>query len=178
MASSYMPWAASGDNSRNGEPGSSSRMTRSRGSNLPRDRWRSRMRWGPPSAASARRFCSSSANARMRAALAENSADAGSMLDVIGNRFPPPQLYALRKPDVNGPSEWNNNESSEMQGTEYGLNRCPFDRQIRPRGDTRGDVGMRKSLLATAAAIALIAGTGMASAEGAKEQPAAKPGQA
>ena len=37
---------------------------------------------------------------------------------------------------------------------------------------------MRKSLLATAAAIALIAGTGMASAEGAKEQPAAKPGQA
>jgi hypothetical protein len=36
---------------------------------------------------------------------------------------------------------------------------------------------MRKSLLATAAAIALIAGTGMASAEGAREQPAAKSGQ-
>ena len=33
---SYMPCAASGDSSRNGVPGSSSRSTRSRGSSLPR----------------------------------------------------------------------------------------------------------------------------------------------
>jgi hypothetical protein len=52
----------------------------------------------------------------MRAALAENSADFESILDEIGNRIPLlTQLYALRKPDVNGPSDWNNNESSEMQ---------------------------------------------------------------
>ena len=36
MASSYMPYAASCENSRNGEPGSSSARTRSRGSSLPR----------------------------------------------------------------------------------------------------------------------------------------------
>ena len=38
-------------------------------------------------------------------------------------------------------------------------------------GSPEGDVGMKKSLLATVAAIALIAGTGFASAEGVKEQP-------
>ena len=54
IASSYMPLAASGDNSRNGVPGSISRMTRSRGSSLPRAVWRSRARLLPPSAASAR----------------------------------------------------------------------------------------------------------------------------
>ncbi len=36
MASSYMPLAASGDSSRNGEPGSIRFITRSRGSSLPR----------------------------------------------------------------------------------------------------------------------------------------------
>ena len=36
MASSYMPLAASGESSRNGEPGSIRFITRSRGSNLPR----------------------------------------------------------------------------------------------------------------------------------------------
>ena len=55
IGSSYIPFAASGDNSRNGEPGSSRPDIRSRGSSLPRATWRSRARCGPPSAASARR---------------------------------------------------------------------------------------------------------------------------
>ena len=53
MSPSYMPFAASGDSSRNGEPGSSSRSTRSRGSSLPRSVWRLRLFSSPPSAARA-----------------------------------------------------------------------------------------------------------------------------
>ena len=52
-SSSYMPRAASGDSSRNGEPGSSRCSSRSRGSSLPRARWRWRAGSGPPSAARA-----------------------------------------------------------------------------------------------------------------------------
>src|SRR6266567_1829750 len=68
IASSYMPLAASGESSRNGEPGSIRCMTRSRGNSLPRSRWRSRAGLGPPSAASARRASSASASARIIAA--------------------------------------------------------------------------------------------------------------
>src|SRR5215470_924478 len=73
MASSYIPFAANGDSSRNGVPGSMSRNTRSRGNNLPRAVWRSRARAGPPSAASARRRFKSSTSARICAALVRNS---------------------------------------------------------------------------------------------------------
>src|SRR4051794_31578921 len=45
---SYIPCAASGESSRNGAPLSSSRSTRSRGSSLPREVWRSRARSPPP----------------------------------------------------------------------------------------------------------------------------------
>ena len=48
MSPSYIPNAASGESSRSGEPGSTSRSTRSRGSSLPRATWRSRERAGPP----------------------------------------------------------------------------------------------------------------------------------
>ena len=121
--------------------------------------------------------CSSSASARMRAALAGNSAEPVSMLDAIGNRIPSaPQLYASHKANVNGPSEWNKNESSETFGTDSCTRRCPVTDEFGHEGITRGDVGMKKSLLATVAAAALIAGTGLASAEGAKEQPGMKAG--
>ena len=50
---------------------------------------------GPPSAASARRFASSSDSARIRAALARNSSEPGSMVDSIGKAIPPcDALYA------------------------------------------------------------------------------------
>ena len=48
MSSPYMPWAASCENSRNGAPGSISARTRSRGSSLPRARWRWRACSPPP----------------------------------------------------------------------------------------------------------------------------------
>ena len=51
MSPSYMPLAASGESSRNGEPGSISRSTRSRGRSLPRSVWRLRLVSSPPSAA-------------------------------------------------------------------------------------------------------------------------------
>ena len=44
MVSSYMPYAANCENSRNGDPVSRSARTRSRGSSLPRPVWRSRAR--------------------------------------------------------------------------------------------------------------------------------------
>ena len=55
-------------------PGSIKFMTRSRGNSLPRATWRSRARSEPPKAASARRVCNSATSARMRSALARNSA--------------------------------------------------------------------------------------------------------
>src|SRR5258708_23863366 len=48
MRSSYMSHAASCENSRNGEPGSSSERMRSRGRSLPRPLWRSRATSPPP----------------------------------------------------------------------------------------------------------------------------------
>ena len=71
---SYMSQAASWPISRNGEPGSSSRSTRSRGSSLPRDDVALAMLFSvPPSAASATSARSFSASARLCAARARNS---------------------------------------------------------------------------------------------------------
>src|SRR4051794_746609 len=69
-APSYRPWAASGESSRNGEPRSSSRSTRSRGSSLPRATWRSAARGPPPARASASCSRRSSTSARCAASLA------------------------------------------------------------------------------------------------------------
>src|SRR5829696_2359092 len=63
MASSYMPWAARPPSSRNGEPASRRRRTRSRA------------RRGPPSATAARRACSSSVSARQAARFACAASD-------------------------------------------------------------------------------------------------------
>jgi hypothetical protein len=74
-SSSYMPCAASWDSSKNGEPGSSSRRTRSRGSSLPRARWRSRARSSPPCLIRCTTACRSSISARIAAALAWNAGE-------------------------------------------------------------------------------------------------------
>src|SRR5581483_12451731 len=73
----------------NGEPGSISRSTRSRGRSLPRATWRSFSLSGPPEAASAR-FCSRSAtSARMAAALALNSSEVvETAVLILGMRLP------------------------------------------------------------------------------------------
>src|SRR5262249_5364678 len=98
MASSYMSSAASGDNSRNGVPASISVMTRSRGRSLPRAKWRSRERGGPPSAAAARRACSSVTSACMAVRLARNSGDVGSIADLIAVTSP----SSMRRPPACG----------------------------------------------------------------------------
>src|SRR5215468_1457963 len=66
---SYMSSAASGDSSRNGEPGSSSARTRSRGRSLPRETWRLRASSPPPSRTFSVRCRRSSTRARMASAL-------------------------------------------------------------------------------------------------------------
>src|SRR3954471_6145934 len=68
-SSSYMPIAASGDSSRNGEPGSSSARTRSRGRSLPRDTWRLRESSPPPSRTLSVRSLRSATSVRIAAAL-------------------------------------------------------------------------------------------------------------
>ena len=105
MASSYMPLAASGESSRNGEPGSISRITRSRGRSFPRDTWRSRRAAGPPSAACARRLRNSSTSAPMRAALARNSSDCVSIVEAMAtlpSSMCPPQAGLWRGARANG----------------------------------------------------------------------------
>src|SRR5690606_13501144 len=77
-SSSYMPHAASGATSRNGLPSSSSSSTRCRGSSLPRARWRSRDRSGPPRAVRASRSRSSATRARWLSALVRYASLAGS----------------------------------------------------------------------------------------------------
>ena len=77
-SSSYMPSAASGDSSRNGEAGSSSPATRSRGSSLPRAVCRSLARCGPPRAATASRSLSSPARASFTLAFCWNTGSCGS----------------------------------------------------------------------------------------------------
>src|SRR6266851_2435630 len=76
-SSSYMPKAASCESSRKGEPGSSNRRRRSRGSNFPRARCLERADSSPPCAARstlARRSATSAASAR---AFAWNSSEPG-----------------------------------------------------------------------------------------------------
>src|SRR5690348_2161421 len=68
-ASSYMPCAANGDSSRNGEPGSSRARMRSRGSSLPRATCFSRAFSPPPSAVRASWVFNSSVSLRRFAAL-------------------------------------------------------------------------------------------------------------
>src|SRR3954466_13587528 len=95
---SYMSHAASWPISRNGEPGSSSRSTRSRGSSLPRETWRSRLFSFPPSAAwatSARSFC---ASARFCAARARNSSLSVTILLSIRGALIPPVHPLVEKP--------------------------------------------------------------------------------
>ena len=84
----------------------------------------------------------------MRAALAENSAEPVSILDAIGNRFPPAaQLYASHKSNVNGSSERNKNESSEMPERIVAADVAYVTDEFGHEGTPRGDVGMKKSLL-------------------------------
>src|SRR4051812_2949061 len=79
----YMPFAASWPISSRGEPGSSSRVTRSRGSSLPRATCRSRCLSGPPSAALATWLRSSSASARLCAAKRRKVSAPSSIFEVI-----------------------------------------------------------------------------------------------
>src|SRR6185437_9234727 len=77
-ASGYILEPANAESSRNGAPGSSNRLTRSRGSNFPRDRCRSREASPPPFAISANRARRSSTNPCICAALARNASERGS----------------------------------------------------------------------------------------------------
>src|ERR1700688_3818448 len=73
-----MPFAASAENSRNGEPGSTRRSMRSRATSLPRLRCRSTAIGPPPPRARARCSRKSSTSAAMAFALRSKSADRGS----------------------------------------------------------------------------------------------------
>ena len=66
----YIPCPASGLNSRKGDPGSSTASMRSRGSHLPRARWRATATAPPPAAAFWCRAATSAQAASMAAALA------------------------------------------------------------------------------------------------------------
>ena len=79
-ASSYIPYAASWDNSRNGVPGSSNRRMRSRGRSLPRSRCFLRARSPPPSAIPATRSRNSSHSASIRSAFCRNSSPRGFIM--------------------------------------------------------------------------------------------------
>src|SRR6185437_3443306 len=168
MASSYIPLAASGDNSRNGEPGSIRFITRSRGSSLPRDTWRSRDCSEPPSAAWARRACNSAVSAPMFSALARNSALPVSMADDrIANLASPIPTLSVPRPQGEG----NGGENRACQETNRnvgGLNAFPI--VCGQSGGIQRRIPMRKlTLLSTAAAVMLI-GTAAASAQGMKEE--------
>src|SRR5215217_1525675 len=96
MSSLYMPWAASGDSSKNGAPGSRRFITRSRGSSFPRARWRSRARFGPPSATAARRSVSSALSAPQALRLARAAFEVGSSEVWMAGTSPPlPSPYGV-----------------------------------------------------------------------------------
>jgi hypothetical protein len=85
----------------------------------------------------------------------------------------------LRNADVNGSSDWNQNESPQKPEQIVARNVAYPTDEFGHEGSPRGDVEMKKSLMATVAAVALIAGASMASAaEGAKDQPGMKAGAA
>src|SRR6185295_10289110 len=83
ISPSYMPLAASGESSRNGEPGSISRSTRSRGRSLPRSVWRLRLFSSPPSAARAIFSFRSATSFPIASALALNAGELGEVVDLI-----------------------------------------------------------------------------------------------
>ena len=83
-------YAASCDSSRNGEPGSSSARTRSRGSSLPRARCRSRAAAPPPCLIAATLARRSRTKASIAAALARNASARGSTLVRITFMAPRP----------------------------------------------------------------------------------------
>src|SRR5690242_10414719 len=84
-SSSYMPKAASGESSRKGEPGSSRRRKRSRGSSLPRAVCFARAASSPPCAARSTLARQSATSAAIAVALAWNSFEAGlSLLRMAG----------------------------------------------------------------------------------------------
>src|SRR6478736_9138645 len=167
MASSYMPLAASGESSRNGEPGSIRVITRSRGNSLPRLTWRSRARSEPPKAASARRACSSDTSARMRSALARKSAaflsidderiakgaspQRQSCLDGTGNAMATASGCHCVTFGTDGSNQTFAQEVSTMSGNSGGIQR-------------RNPV--RKAKLLSTVAFALLFGAGAAAAQG------------
>src|SRR5947207_1968460 len=79
---SYMPMAASGDSSRNGEPGSSSARTRSRGKSLPRPTWRLRDSSPPPNRTFSVRALRSATSARIASAFFLKLSERVSMEEV------------------------------------------------------------------------------------------------
>src|SRR5712691_11977067 len=79
-SSSYMPKAASCESSRKGEPGSSNRRRRSRGSNFPRARCFARAASSPPCAARSTFARRSAASAAIARAFAWNSSERGFSL--------------------------------------------------------------------------------------------------
>src|ERR1700743_3825413 len=96
MSPSYILFAASGDSSRNGEPGSSRCSTRARGRSLPRSVCRLRERSSPPSAAvaildlrSETSFSIASALA-LKAGLVVDTADLIWVIDSHHNKSPRP----------------------------------------------------------------------------------------
>src|SRR5690348_10562252 len=93
-SSPYMPFAANWPTSRNGEPGSIRRMTRSRGRSLPRASWRLRLSAGPPIAAAETRSRRSSTRARLTFALAAKAFDFAST--AVGSFLIGPRQSAAR----------------------------------------------------------------------------------
>jgi hypothetical protein len=79
---------------------------------------------------------------------------------------------------VNGPSEGNKHESREKPELNVAADVACLTDEFGHEGSPEETFEMKKSLLATVAAVSLIAGAGFASAEGAKDQPAMKGGAA
>src|SRR5689334_518758 len=166
-----MSFAASGDNSKNGAPESSSVMTRWRGRSLPRARWRSRARGGPPSAAVARRLSSSAISCRMAASLARNSLDLQSTFEAILDtepRLSPERIFRnepLFAPIITR-ARFEKLCPPVCVAKSIGRERI-FSAGGRRKHPIEGESLMRKqhTLLAGVAALALFATSGIASAQ-------------
>src|ERR1039458_5755379 len=116
MSPSYMPKAASGDSSRNGEPGSIRFITLSRGRSFPRAACRWRDFSEPPKAAAARRAGNSAVSARIFSALARNSALPVSMADDRIANVPSPVEKAKRALAEPG-TQWRGNCGRTAKGS-------------------------------------------------------------
>src|SRR3974377_2117274 len=97
MLSSYMPKAASCENSRNGDPGSSSARTRSRGSSLPLPVWRLRVVFPPPPPLRARPGARARHPARLRFDPLKPVAHIHVRVPVDADFLGPEQIAAQRK---------------------------------------------------------------------------------